>query len=249
MSFANQALAAEYIVRKDGSDLEPSVYGVPEEIDREIARAQAGDDGRADRRADRGAGALPGLLERGHVERRVAAPADIIRLETDAVVLLDQTRLPTELRPSTCHDVPAVWEAIRSLRGPRRPGDRHRRRPSGVASAAQPLARTSRRRPRRRRRGGRRARAPAGRRPSTCSGPSTGCERGARRPMADAGPASCVDRARWPRPARIAAEDEAIAAAPSAAHGAELIGDGAGGAHALQRRRPGHGRLTARRWP
>jgi adenosylhomocysteinase len=37
MSFANQALAAEHVVR-DHSYLEKRVYPVPEEIDREIAR-------------------------------------------------------------------------------------------------------------------------------------------------------------------------------------------------------------------
>ena len=37
MSFANQALSAEYMV-KHGSELEKKVYVVPPEIDREIAR-------------------------------------------------------------------------------------------------------------------------------------------------------------------------------------------------------------------
>jgi adenosylhomocysteinase len=37
MSFANQALAVAYLVR-EGRNLEPGVYRVPEEIDREIAR-------------------------------------------------------------------------------------------------------------------------------------------------------------------------------------------------------------------
>ena len=37
MSFANQALSAEFVV-KNGKKLEKKVYGVPEEIDREIAR-------------------------------------------------------------------------------------------------------------------------------------------------------------------------------------------------------------------
>jgi adenosylhomocysteinase len=37
MSFANQALAAEYMV-KNADKLEKKVYPVPEEIDREIAR-------------------------------------------------------------------------------------------------------------------------------------------------------------------------------------------------------------------
>jgi adenosylhomocysteinase len=37
MSFANQALSAEFVVAHAG-ELEPRVYDVPEEIDREIAR-------------------------------------------------------------------------------------------------------------------------------------------------------------------------------------------------------------------
>jgi adenosylhomocysteinase len=37
MSFANQALSAEHMV-KNGSELEKRVYVVPEEIDKEIAR-------------------------------------------------------------------------------------------------------------------------------------------------------------------------------------------------------------------
>jgi adenosylhomocysteinase len=37
MSFANQALSAEYVVQ-NGSDLERRVYPVPAEIDSEIAR-------------------------------------------------------------------------------------------------------------------------------------------------------------------------------------------------------------------
>jgi adenosylhomocysteinase len=37
MSFANQALAVAYLMR-EGKSLDPGVYGVPEDIDREIAR-------------------------------------------------------------------------------------------------------------------------------------------------------------------------------------------------------------------
>lgn len=37
MSFANQALSLEYLVKSEGR-LEPKVYGVPEEIDQEVAR-------------------------------------------------------------------------------------------------------------------------------------------------------------------------------------------------------------------
>jgi len=41
MSFANQALASEYVVA-NGSSLERKVYPVPEEIDKEIARLKLG---------------------------------------------------------------------------------------------------------------------------------------------------------------------------------------------------------------
>jgi adenosylhomocysteinase len=37
MSFANQALSAEYMV-KNAANMAPQVYGVPELLDREIAR-------------------------------------------------------------------------------------------------------------------------------------------------------------------------------------------------------------------
>ena len=37
MSFANQALASEYMV-KNAKDLKPQVYSVPEPIDRQIAK-------------------------------------------------------------------------------------------------------------------------------------------------------------------------------------------------------------------
>jgi adenosylhomocysteinase len=37
MSFANQALGLEWL-RAHVDDLEPKVYGIPEEIDREVAR-------------------------------------------------------------------------------------------------------------------------------------------------------------------------------------------------------------------
>ena len=64
MSFANQALSAEYMVANAAS-LEPGVYPVPRDIDAEHRRAQARDDGRQDRRAHRRAGEVPGVLDRG----------------------------------------------------------------------------------------------------------------------------------------------------------------------------------------
>ena len=66
MSFANQALAAEYAVA-NAAELERKVYSVPERDRRRDRPPQAGDDGRRDRHADRGAGALPGFLGRGDI--------------------------------------------------------------------------------------------------------------------------------------------------------------------------------------
>ena len=37
MSFANQALCAEYMVKK-GKELEPKVYPVPQEVDNEVGK-------------------------------------------------------------------------------------------------------------------------------------------------------------------------------------------------------------------
>jgi methylthioribose-1-phosphate isomerase len=45
----------------------------------------------------------------------VLAPADVIRLEGDAVVLLDQTRLPGERVDRRCTSVPELCQAIREL--------------------------------------------------------------------------------------------------------------------------------------
>ena len=63
MSFANQALSAEYIV-ENAASLERKVYVVPEEIDTRDRAAEARDDGHRDRRADARAGEVPGLLGR-----------------------------------------------------------------------------------------------------------------------------------------------------------------------------------------
>ena len=65
MSFANQALAAEYMVA-NCKDMAPGVYDVPEDIDNGHRQAQARDAGRQDRHADRRAGEVPRQLERGH---------------------------------------------------------------------------------------------------------------------------------------------------------------------------------------
>ena len=56
-------------------------------------------------------------LGRGHLipPPEMLAPADVIRLEDDAVVLLDQTRLPGERVDRRCASVPELCQAIRDL--------------------------------------------------------------------------------------------------------------------------------------
>ena len=68
MSFANQALSAEYIVAERGH-ARAKVYDVPEEIDKEIARLKLETMGIEIDHADRGAGEVPGLLGRRHITR------------------------------------------------------------------------------------------------------------------------------------------------------------------------------------
>jgi hypothetical protein len=60
MSFANQALSAEYM-RTHAKELEHTVYTVPEEIDQPLLHS-SWRRWREDRRPDRGAASLPGLL-------------------------------------------------------------------------------------------------------------------------------------------------------------------------------------------
>ena len=52
MSFADQALGLEWL-RAHVGELEPRVYGIPDEIDREVARLKLISHGRRDRRAGR----------------------------------------------------------------------------------------------------------------------------------------------------------------------------------------------------
>ncbi len=66
LSFAAQALAAEYLLAHGGS-LEPRVHAVPEEIDAEARAAEARLAGDRDRRAQRGAAGLSGVLAAGDV--------------------------------------------------------------------------------------------------------------------------------------------------------------------------------------
>ena len=113
MSFANQALSAEYIVRnaeRPGAARSTSCRTTS------TARSRASSSsthGHRDRHADARAGALPGLLGRGHVALR--QPHDIIRLEDEAVVLLDQTRLPAERVERSCRTVADLVDAIQVL--------------------------------------------------------------------------------------------------------------------------------------
>ena len=122
MSFANQALSAEYAIQ-NAAELERKVYPVPVEIDKEIARLKLDDDGRRHRQAHGGAGEVPGLVGRRNLEAR-----DIVRYEEDGpkVVLLDQRRLPDEEVELECRSVAEVVAAIRELaiRGAPAIGDR-----------------------------------------------------------------------------------------------------------------------------
>ena len=68
MSFANQALAAEYAVQ-NAATLERKVYPVPRGDRPRDRPPQARDDGHRDRPADGGAGEVPRLLGRGHLSR------------------------------------------------------------------------------------------------------------------------------------------------------------------------------------
>ena len=78
MSFANQALTAEYMVKNHAS-LEKKVYEVPKDIDDEIARLKLETHGRRLRHAHRGAGQVPRFLGPGHL-----SPSDASGARDDA---------------------------------------------------------------------------------------------------------------------------------------------------------------------
>ena len=125
MSFANQALSAEWVIANSAS-LERKVYVVPTEIDEEIARLKLETMGIDDRHAHGGPGALPRLVGRGDVESRrrnsllqsrqaSLEPHEIVRLEAGAVVVLDQRRLPDERVELRLESSAEVADAIRTL--------------------------------------------------------------------------------------------------------------------------------------
>ena len=67
MSFANQALGLEWL-RANVESLEPAVYGIPDEIDREVARLKLESMGIADRADDARAEGLLRVVGVGHLE-------------------------------------------------------------------------------------------------------------------------------------------------------------------------------------
>ena len=158
MSFANQALSAEYAV-ENAVDLERRVYPVPEDIDREIARLKLATLGIDRRPADRGAGEVPLLLGRGHLSSDLA-PEDVVRLAGDRVVLLDQRRLPGEAVELECRHGGRGGRGDPDARRPRRCLDR-RGGGHGLCARRPPRGRP--------RRGGSRCCSPRGRLPSTCA--------------------------------------------------------------------------------
>ena len=68
MSFANQSLVAEYVWKK-GSSLEKKVYGVPVEIDKQVALLKLADEGRDHRQTDAGTAEIPLVLGDGHLKK------------------------------------------------------------------------------------------------------------------------------------------------------------------------------------
>ena len=134
MSFANQALAAEYMV-KNAATLEKRVYDVPGGDRRRDRPAEAGLHGRRHRRAHPGAGGVPGAAgtwgrdrsaEHGRRGGRAAGPAapapspDVHSIRTiewreGAVVMIDQRRLPLEEVYVTCRTWEEVADAIRTM--------------------------------------------------------------------------------------------------------------------------------------
>ena len=66
MSFANQALSAEYVARHH-AELEPRVYNVPEAIDAEVARLKLAALGHRAGADDRGAGRIRLVLAARHL--------------------------------------------------------------------------------------------------------------------------------------------------------------------------------------
>ena len=68
MSFANQALSAEYVALHH-AELAAQVYVVPEAIDAEVARLKLAALGIVDRRHDRRAEGVHGLLAARHLAR------------------------------------------------------------------------------------------------------------------------------------------------------------------------------------
>ena len=96
MSFADQALSAEYVV-KNAKKLEPKVYPVPADIDQNVAQAQVAIFGRQHRYPDARAGEVSCLLVGRHVEKQLSyqpqLTADSCNRSTDAIVTVAAVRL------------------------------------------------------------------------------------------------------------------------------------------------------------
>ena len=131
MSFANQALAAEWLVEREGT-LEPGIYTLPRDVDEEVARIKLAHLGgglekltpRADRLPVRVAG------------RYVGTQCSVLGTQTGTVFVL---RPPSVLSPPgtyvACHDL----SRLPSLGGRnpvrRVPSRLWRRRPTGTCRA------------------------------------------------------------------------------------------------------------------
>ena len=112
MSFANQALSAEFVVQNAGT-LDRKVYPVPAEIDKEIARLKLDDDGRRNRPLTEEQAKYLGLLGRGDLGPAVREAARAVPHRDRARAELARRR-PRDGRSHRDGDPPA----------PRRAGDR-----------------------------------------------------------------------------------------------------------------------------
>ena len=122
MSFANQALSRR--AHRPATHAEPGAQGVrgARGDRRRGGAAQAGEHGRRDRHPHRRAGALPGLVGRGHLSaarpraaRWHSSPSRSPASTAGAVVLLDQRCCPASGSSAGSPTWPAVVDAIRTM--------------------------------------------------------------------------------------------------------------------------------------
>ena len=114
MSFANQALSAEYMV-KNHATLEKRVYSVPEELDKQVAKMKLESMGVEDRPADAGAGRVPGRLVGRNVDEaaRSQEPESIVALVEGCKHSLEITVPVAEVEKETERVVAEIQKKVK----------------------------------------------------------------------------------------------------------------------------------------